>query len=541
MLRAAAAGGGLSARTHARSAPVLSGPARIWPALIASSALSSFTLSGCMLTGEPAPDERADARCLEHVALGEMTDHSAVLWARETPNTEASTQAPTQAARRYLHALPPGRTRAAVAPFLSRFDDTARVRLTNLHTGSLVVWSSHTRDADEPPPEGCAPRPFTLAPAAGEPRPVRFVFGGDVGGQNVCRDAVDGFPTLPELVARPHDFRVLLGDMIYADDTCLVEGAYGNTQVPMQHPPLPSLETYRAHWRYAQDDAAYRALRWGAYVVWDDHETVNDAGPHHDRVRSQAHVPLMPLGRRGLLEHDALDLWPDDATSPLHRRFRWGRHLELVLLDTRSHRDDGARPDDAPTPKSLLGAQQRDWLADVLRSSDATWIVVVSSVPIALPTGAQGRRDSWADGDTGRGYVRELRGLLEVAQRARRQLVFITTDVHFTAAFEHRPFADDPSFVVHELVTGPLSAGLFPFDHFDTTLGTERVLHHVPREAVHTLSQARPYFTWGEVAIDAQGALTLSARNTEGELWRNVLAPTELAPTQLVPAQLAPR
>ncbi|MBN8611924.1 MAG: alkaline phosphatase D family protein [Deltaproteobacteria bacterium] len=466
-------------------------------------------LAGCESEAGP----REDAVCLENVALGEMSSRSAVLWAREET-------------RGYLHARVPGGDGRFVAPFLARYDHTARVRLRDLAGSSeLVVWASDGPSAEETPPD-CAPRQVRLAPEPNDPTPLRFAFGGDVAGQNVCRDRAHGFPTLPELTSRAHDFRILLGDMIYADDTCLEEGALGNVQVPMDSPPLPSLEAYRAHWRYAEDDAAYRALRWGAYAVWDDHEIVNDAGPHHDHVRRGRgqHVSLLPIGRRGLLEHDALDLPPSDTSTPLHRRFRWGRHLELVLLDTRSHRDDDAASDDGPEPKTMLGRAQREWLADLLRSSDASWIVIVSSVPIALPTGANGRRDSWASGDTDRGFVRELRGLFEVARRAgRRELVFLTTDVHFTAAFEHHPFEDDPGFVVHELVTGPLSAGLFPFDAFDTTLGTERVLHFVPDEPVRTLRDARPYFTWGEVEIDREGALTLSARNADEEVWRATL------------------
>ena len=235
-------------------------------------------------------------------------------------------------------------------------------------------------------------------------------------------------------------------------------------------------------------------------------------------------MPLLPLGRRAYVEHNALDV--SDTATPLYRRFRWGRGLELVLLDTRSYRDDDGALDDGPEPKTLLGRAQRRWLEDVLRGSDAQWIVIASSVPIALPTGPNGRRDSWADGETGRGFARELVGLLDVARRAgRRHLVFITTDVHFTSAFEHHPFTEDPDFVVHELVTGPLSAGLFPFDTYDDTLGTERVLHHVPEGGVHSLEDARPYFTWGEIAIDARGALTLSARNADEEIWSRTLDP----------------
>ncbi len=481
--------------------------------VIAGVAIGATAITSSCDRAPPPP--RPEATCVENVALGEMTSRSAVLWARDVE-------------RDFLHARAVGGGRGAVAPIVARYDHTARVRLRDLaRSTELVVWVSDGASADETAPD-CEPRLVRLAPEPHEAREVHFAFGGDVGGQNVCRDSEHGFPTLPALVAREHDFRVLLGDMIYADDTCRSEGALDNAQVPMVSPPLPSLEAYRAHWRYAEDDAAYRALRWGAYAVWDDHEIVNDAGPLHDHVRRGRgqHVPLLPIGRRGLLEHDALDLAPTDAASPLYRRFRWGRHLELALLDTRSHRDDDDAPDDGDAPKTMLGLAQRAWLADLLRSSSATWIVIVSSVPIALPTGANGRRDSWAAGGTDRGFVRELRSLLEVARRAgRRQLVFLTTDVHFTAAFEHHPFPDDPSFVVHELVTGPLSAALFPFDGFDTTLGTERVLHHVPEDGVYTLADARPFFTWGEVEIDADGALSLSARNADEEVWRRSLAP----------------
>jgi len=460
-----------------------------------------------------APTPRTEASCLENVALGEVRERSAILWARS-------------AEHRFLHARALGSARGRVASFLPRYDHTARLRLGPEDGGELVVWGSDGGDANEAPPE-CTPRPVRFAPAAGERVPVRFAFGGDVGGQNVCRDAEHGFPTLPAMVARAHDFRVLLGDMIYADGECLAQGALGNAQVPLESPPLPALEAYRAHWRYAEEDTAYRALRWGAYAVWDDHEILNDAGPRHDTldrvVRRRvpgATVRLLPVGRRGLLEHDALAIGPGDVGTPLHRRFRWGAQLELVLLDTRSYRADNAALDDGPEPKTMLGPAQRHWLGDVLRNSDATWLVIVSSVPIALPTGPNGRRDSWADGGTGAGFARELLALLDVARRAgRRNLVFLTTDVHFTDALVHRPFPEDPGFVVHELVTGPLSAGLFPFDELDTSLGTERLLHHVPEGPVRTLADARPYFTWGEVAIDAHGAMTLSVRDADQETW----------------------
>lgn len=486
------------------------------PVVRASFPVATLVLAAPWASCRPAPAVRPEAVCLEHVALGEMGPDSAVLWARDD-------------GRRFLHARVAGRDEGLVVPLLARNDHTARLSLRGLHAPApeLVLWASDGPSADERPP-ACAPRRVPLAPLAADTRPVRFGVGGDIGGQNVCRDAEHGFPTLATMVARPHDFRVLLGDLIYADDRCLADGALGNAQVPLDAPPLPSLSAYRAHWRYAEDDEAYRALRWGAYVVWDDHETLNDAGPFTDTLpegRRGSDVQLLPRGRRGFLEHNALAIHPTDGSTPLHRRFRWGRQLDLVLLDTRSYRDDPRVPDDGAEPKSMLGPAQRQWLEDILRTSDARWIVIASSVPLAIPTGPHTRRDGWADGGTGLGYERELRGLLETARRAgRRRLVFVTTDVHFTAAFRYRPFSDDPGFEVHELVTGPLAAGLFPVDEVDGSLGVERLLFHVPETPVRTLAEARPYFTWGEVAIDVRGALTLSAWSADGQLWNASLA-----------------
>lgn len=55
--------------------------------------------------------------------------------------------------------------------------------------------------------------------------------------------------------------------------------------------------------------------------------------------------------------------------------------------------------------------------------------------------------------------------------RRKKNALFLTTDVHFAEVFRYRPFGDDWTF--HEVVTGPLNAGIFPNPAFDATLGTE--------------------------------------------------------------------
>lgn len=362
---------------------------------------------------------------------------------------------------------------------------------------------------------------FTTAPRGRDPVPVRLAWGGDLAGQGVCRDAREGFPIFAHLLAERPDVFVGLGDMIYADDVCHPIGYYGNPQVPGEFGPAADLDGFRAHWRYNREDPGLRVLLASTpYVaVWDDHEIVNDAGPHHDTREAppyRAGVPLLPLARRAFVEWNPLR--PEQV---LFRRLRWGRHLELFVLDTRSYRDPNGAPDTATVPKTLLGTAQRRWLEQKLAASNATWKVIVSSVPLAIPTGSlETGRDGWADDGSDGGFERELLALLEQLRHAEvRNLVWLTTDVHFAAAFRHTPFDDAPWFRLYEFASGPLNAGLFPNPRVDATLNPERLLYYAPAEAsdVTTFAEARRWFNFGVLDVAADGLLTARIVNGLGE------------------------
>jgi len=166
--------------------------------------------------------------------------------------------------------------------------------------------------------------------------------------------------------------------------------------------------------------------------------------------------------------------------------------------------------------------EQLTWLKDKLKSSDATWVVIASSVPLAIPTGwpPEGGRDGWANFDQPSGFEQELREIFRyAAEIGRKDLIFISADVHFAAAFSYRPYAGQPSFVVHELVTGPLSAGIGAIDDYDRDLGAERLFMHAPptADAVHVYADARRYFGFGELDIDAAGTLSATLRDVDGK------------------------
>ncbi len=194
--------------------------------------------------------------------------------------------------------------------------------------------------------------------------------------------------------------------------------------------------------------------------------------------------------------------------------------------------DDANLVADAPElPKTMLGREQLAWLKQTLAESDATWKIIVTSVPLAIPTGspAAAGRDGWANFDQDTGFEAELLDLLtHLRDRNIHNVLFITTDVHFASVQRYTPFADAPDFQVYEYVTGPLNAGLFPSTALDTTLNPERLFFHGPAsaDAVTSLAEARRWFNFGEVAIDAEGVLTSRIRDADGRLlYQGIHAP----------------
>jgi alkaline phosphatase D len=352
---------------------------------------------------------------------------------------------------------------------------------------------------------------------------VRLAFGGDVAGQNVCRDAVEGFPILDTIRSWRPDVFVGLGDMIYADNACAGTGMYANAQLAGAFGPAFDLAGFWAHWRYNRADPASRRLLGStSYVgVWDDHEVINDFGPLTDVGTAPPYPPglhLLPIGLRAFLDYTPV------ASAPrLYRSLRWGRHLELFVLDTRSYRDANFAPDSPERPKTMLGHEQLAWLRQGLLRSDATWKVIVSSVPMSIPTGfpPTNGRDGWANFDQDTGFENELLDILGfMAENGVDNSIWITTDVHFAEAFRYAPFPEQhPDFAVHELATGPLNAGIFPNRDVDPTLNPEVLFFHGPGTPAEVTSwdQAKQWFNFGALEVGAEGDLTAEVIDTAGE------------------------
>lgn len=390
------------------------------------------------------------------------------------------------------------------APLVRTSDETdhaVQIVLSDLPLGEWVHVEARVYPDAEVAPESrdevsALPRARAVGripPTPDEAVDVDLVVMGDLGGQGWCRPVEGGYDIFKGIAELEPDLLVANGDMVYVDGTCAQTDPSGRPVHPMTAPSVadPAVdwtdsETLRtilfSHWRYNHADLALRRLLAQAPLVaqWDDHEVINDFGaawshwpPDPDRA---GFASLVDEGRSAFRAYSPIPVHPEDPQR-IYRQIRYGKHLELFVVDARSYRSPNQLPDSEEVGKRMLGDEQRDWLREALLASDATWKVVSMDVPISVPTGSSAwhlGRDGWAsgEGDAGvpsgntdrsaeTGFERVLHGLLwQLDQANLANLVFVTTDVHHAQTIRYAPDldGDGDQLVFHELISGPLSA-----------------------------------------------------------------------------------
>jgi alkaline phosphatase D len=392
--------------------------------------IAAITLLGLLAATVASPRAAVDEGLL--VTVGEVTATSAVVWVRSATGRDVA-----------LEYGPVGGERARTSIALrSAADSTGRRRIDGLRPATRHAYRLQGRG------ETVAGE-FVTAPAAEADTPVRLVWSGDLGGQHFCRRVDGGYRIFDAMIGLRPDFFVFLGDTMYADSSCK-----GSGLVPGADFIATTLPRYRDKHRYNRADGALQRFfrTTSVYAIWDDHEVRNDF--------SGSAEPLMAVGRQAFLEYWPIEP-PREEPGRLYRSVRWGRSLELFILDTRQYRSPNARLD-GPT-KTMLGAAQRRWLIDGVTASTAVWKVVATPSPLSVPRGHIAARDSWSNAsifglpeEGGTGFVSERDAMLgALASRGVQNLVFLTADAHYALVARHEPIA---GWSVHELMAGPLSA-----------------------------------------------------------------------------------
>ncbi len=233
------------------------------------------------------------------------------------------------------------------------------------------------------------------------------------------QDRPDGLEIYPSMLRGRPDFMINTGDVVYYD-----------------HGPVHALnETLaRYHWArmYALPTLRDFHRQAGAFFMRDDHDTLTDDSRPGDRNGDLT----FEAGVRLFREQTALP-----ATG--YRRIRWGRHLEVWLLEGREHRS--TRAADRTAPPVILGAKQWEWLERSLTESDATFRVVVTAAPVVGPD-----RATKDDNLSNAGYRDEGERVRALFAR-QRDLVLVTGDRHWQYV------SRDPKTGVEEWSVGPAS------------------------------------------------------------------------------------
>ena len=201
---------------------------------------------------------------------------------------------------------------------------------------------------------------FRTAPAPDQRRPIRLT-------AMTCqyygrRDRPDGFQIYPSMAAGRPDFYLSIGDNVYYDN---------------ESPRATSVELARYHWQRMFTLPAVASFLRSVPGYWlkDDHDLLrNDSWPGID-----------PGISAPMTFDEGLAVFAEQTPAPErpYRTVRWGKGLQLWLVEGRDFRSPNDMPDGPG--KTIWGAEQWRWLQESLLASDADWKILVSPTPIVGP------------------------------------------------------------------------------------------------------------------------------------------------------------
>jgi len=358
-------------------------------------------------TATPTPSEAAFTH---GVASGDVTDTGVILWTRVDAAAEVTAEVASDGQFEQVVASEKLQARA-------ENDFVVKASIEGLDPDASYFYRFLS-------PDGSASPTGTIrtAPAETVARDIVFAYSAD------SASYLQPFTLLSTVVQDAPDFFVYLGDTVIADPP-EVEGM----------PHATTLPEYRQLYKDNREDEHLLELlaATSVYAIWDDHEVVNDfAGETVD-------PDMLAAGRQAFFEYNPIRQSPDDPNQ-LYRSFRWGKDVELFILDERQYRsaealclNEEGETVQFPTrigdvacleglrdpSRTILGTEQKEWLKQALLDSDAKFKFIINEVPMSefllLPY------DRWE------GYPAEREELLTfITDNGIENVIFLTTDLH---------------------------------------------------------------------------------------------------------------
>jgi len=343
------------------------------------------------------------------VASGDVTDTSVILWTRV--DAEAEVTAEVASDSQFAQVMASEKVQAE-----AENDFVVKADIDGLEPDGSYFYRFLSPDGTT-----SSTGTFRTAPAETVASDVVFAYSAD------SADYLQPFTLLTTVLQDDPDFFIYLGDTVIADPE--VEGM----------PHATTLPEYRELYKNNREDEHLLELlaATSTYAQWDDHEVVND-------FDSETVDPdMLAAGRQAFFEYNPIRQNPVDPNR-LYRSFRWGKDVELFILDERQYRsaeflclDEEGETEQFPTrigdvacleglrdpSRTVLGSEQKAWFKQALLDSDAKFKFIVNEVPMSefllLPY------DRWE------GYPAEREELLNfITDNGIENVIFLTTDLH---------------------------------------------------------------------------------------------------------------
>ena len=432
----------------------------------------------------------AASRFASGVTAGDITSSSARLWTRTSrpgavlllvsrSNRGVRCKKPSRVSL-LLHPPPPVRRKVLAATPLR--DLTVQTRIKRLRAGTRYRYRFCQGS------KASKVGRFKTAPRKGSGKRIRFAVTGDADGAidpATGKPAYNKFEVYGRMARERNDFNVNLGDVIYSDSAV---------------PNVPVALTVQEKWAKYRLNLSYANLRkiragTGLYNLWDDHEFIDDFSI------PQYGLPLYQSGKKAFLDYSPAFY---GSKYGLYRHYRWGKNLEVFILDERSFRSKSAEADPActnpatgqpdpvpqlparlrpqliPNPafvnfptaaqcqaiindpnRTMLGKPQLARFMNDIKRSKAKFKVIMNEIPI--------QKMYFVPYDRWEGYNAEREALLTFLQANVKNVVFLTTDLHATlindvrlANFPEEGVSKDTGML--DFVTGPVAKNTFGTD-----------------------------------------------------------------------------
>jgi len=287
---------------------------------------------------------------------------------------------------------------------------------------------------------------FTTAPEPKRRAPVKFTAVTCLAYKSLDHD--EGFEIFPSMEKLAPHFTVFTGDNVYYDN---------------EPPRANTTEAARYHWQrlWAMPRPLSFLAKTPQYWMKDDHDTLCDdcwPGRDPDWMKPMTFAE----GQRIFLEQTPI-------TGNTYRTFRWGKALQIWLLEGRDYRSPNTDPD-GPS-KTILGAEQKAWLKKTVEESDADWRIIISPTPWIGPD-----RPQKADNYANQAFATEGKEMRAWAAQ-KKNVVIVCGDRHW------QYHSIDPDTGLHEFGTGPASDR-----HAGGTPGEDKRYHRFHRVAGGFLS-----------------------------------------------------